>query len=105
MKRLARISSNTRFLKIHFHTFRHCKALREYHRVKDTLHIKTLLGHKSLLTTQRYIELYSQIYGNSEPDQFITKIASTKEERITLMNDGWNFIKNDQDDWYFRKPK
>jgi len=105
MKRLARLLNNTRFLKIHFHTFRHCKALREYHRTKDILHIKTLLGHKSLLTTQHYVELYTQIYGDNKAEQFITKIAATKEERITLMNDGWTFIKNDDEEWYFRKPK
>jgi len=57
------------------------------------------------MTTQRYVELYCQIYDTNKPDQFITKIAATKEERITLINDGWTFIKNDGDDWYFRKPK
>jgi len=72
---------------------------------KDILHIKTLLGHKSLLTTQHYVELYTQIYGDNKAEQFITKIAATKEERITLMNDGWTFIKNDDEEWYFRKPK
>jgi len=66
--------------------------------------VKTLLGHKSLLTTQRYIDLYNQIYGINESNQFITKIAVTKEERIELMNDGWAFIKDDGNDWYFRKP-
>lgn len=105
MKRLARLTNNSRYRKIHFHTFRHVFALRTYHRTKDILHVKTLLGHKSLLTTQRYVELYCQIYDTNKPDQFITKIAATKQERIKLINDGWTFIKNDGDDWYFRKPK
>ena len=105
MIRLARLLNNTRFIKIHFHTFRHCKALREYHRTKDILYVKTVLGHRSILTTQQYVEIYSQIYSNDKPDQFITKIAVTKEERIALLDDGWTFIKNDGDDWYFRKPK
>lgn len=105
MKRLARLTNNKRYRKIHFHTFRHVFALRTYHRTKDILHVKTLLGHRSLLTTQRYVELYSQIYDINKPDQFITKIAATKEERCALINDGWTFVKNDGDDWYFRKPK
>ena len=88
MKRLARLLNNTRFLKIHYHTFRHCKALREYHRTKDILYVKTVLGHKSLMTTQRYVEIYNQIYGDSTTGQFITKIALTKEQRITLLDDG-----------------
>jgi integrase/predicted RNA-binding Zn-ribbon protein involved in translation (DUF1610 family) len=105
MERLARLTSNNRYRKIHFHTFRHVFALRTYHRIKDALIVKTLLGHKSLMTTQRYLEIYAQIYGTDQPDQFVTKIAATKEERINLINDGWTFIKNDGDDWYFRKPK
>ena len=105
MKKLARLLNNTRFIKIHYHTFRHCKALREYHRTKDILYVKTILGHKSLLTTQRYVEIYNQIYDINAPDQFISKIAVTKEERIVLLNDGWTFIKNDGKEWYFRKPK
>ena len=67
-------------------------------------HVKRVLGHKSIMTTQRYVELYEEIYGNDKPDHFITKIASIKEERIALLNDGWTFIKNDGEDWYFRKP-
>jgi integrase len=105
MKGLARLTNNNRYRKIHFHTFRHVSALRTYHRIKDALIVKTLLGHKSLMTTQRYLEIYAQIYGTNQPDKFVTKIAATKEERITLINDGWTFIKNDGDDWYFRKPK
>ena len=91
--------------RISFHTFRYCKALREYYKTKDILHVKTVLGHKSLLTTQHYVEIYNQIYANNTPEQFITKIAVTKEERNALLNDGWTFIKNDGEDWYFRKPK
>ena len=87
MKRLSRLINNTRFLKMHFHTYRHCKALREYHRTKDILYVKTVLGHKSLMTTQRCVEIYNQIYGDPKTGQFITKIAVTKEERITLLDD------------------
>jgi len=64
-----------------------------------------LIGHKSLLTTQRYVEVYCQVYASEEVNQFVTKIADMKEERCKLINDGWEFIKNDGDDWYFRKPK
>ncbi|WGM90184.1 MAG: tyrosine-type recombinase/integrase [Candidatus Bathyarchaeum tardum] len=105
MKRLARLTQDRKYLKIHLHTFRHCFALRTYHRTKDILHLKMLMGHKSLLTTQRYVEIYCQLYDSGKPTQFITKIATTKKERCSLINEGWEFIKNDGDDWYFRKPK
>ena len=34
---LAKKHDNPRFTKIHLHTFRHCKALREYHKTRDIL--------------------------------------------------------------------
>jgi integrase len=105
MKRLAKIHNSPRFTKIHFHTFRHCKALREYHKTRDILHVMVILGHRKIDTTYRYVRLYHQIYKPHQPNQFITKIASTKKERIDLMNDGWSLVDKDDEDWYFRKPK
>lgn len=105
MKRLAKIHNNPRFLKIHFYTLRHCKALREYHKTRDLLHVMDVLGPKKVETTMIYVRLYKQIYKNIQPDQFITKIASTKEERIELMSNGWNLVDKEGVDWYFRKAK
>jgi hypothetical protein len=65
----------------------------------------TILGHRKIDTTYRYVRLFHQIYKLQQPNQFITKIASTKEERIELSNDGWTFFKDDGADRYFRKPK
>ena len=105
MKRLAKIRNNPRFTRVHFHTFRHCKALREYHKTRDILHVMDILGHRKIDTTYRYVRLYHQIYKPQQPNQFITKIASNKEERIDLMNDGWSLVDKDGEDWYFKKPK
>jgi hypothetical protein len=105
MKRLARLTGNNSYRKIHFHTFRHAFALCTYHRTKDILHVKMLMGHKSLLTTFGNKFLHIVVYDSEESNQFVTKVTATKEERCELINDGWESIKNDGDDWYFRKPK
>ena len=106
LKTLARLHNNKRLLKIHFHTFRHCKALREYHKTRDVLHVKAILGHKSLLTTQIYVEMYTQIYGDIKPEHYISKVAETKEQKLQFINDGWEFVQKDNDGcWYFRKAK
>ena len=105
LKRLAKIHNNPRFPKIHLHTFRHCKALREYHKTRDILHVMGTLGHKKIDTTYIYLQLYNQIYKPQQPNQFITKIGSTKEERIELKNNGWTCWGKDGKDWYFSKPK
>ncbi len=105
MKRLANIHKNPRFLEITLHTFRHCFALRTYHKYREVLKVKNRLGHKNIQTTMIYIDLYEQIYGDDTPRKFVTKIASTKQERIELINNDWDLVSKDGDDWYFRKPE
>ena len=105
MKRLAKIHNNPRFTKIHLHTFRHCKALREYYKTRDILHVMGVLGHRNINTTYRYIRLYNQIYKPQIMDKYVTKIATNKEERIDFINDGWELVEKDGEDWYFRKPE
>ena len=106
IKKLARLHSNPRLLKIHFHTLRHCKALREYHKTKSILHVKAVLGHASINTTMRYVELYTEIYGDLQPENYITKVASTKEERKMLIESGFEWVGHDDEGLtYFRKPK
>ena len=104
-KRIAHKLQNLRLMNIGFHTLRHWKATMLYHQTKDVLYVMNILGHKKLDTTYYYIRIYNQIYKPQQPNQFITKIASTKEERIELRNNGWTFWEKDGDDWYFSKPK
>lgn len=56
-KRLARKLNNPRLLRITFHTFRHWKATMEYHKTKDILHVKEMLGHKDIENTMLYIQV------------------------------------------------
>jgi len=53
-KRIAQKLQNPRILKISFHTLRHWKATMEYHRTKDILHVKEMLGHKRISSTLIY---------------------------------------------------
>jgi len=92
MVRLARVHNNPRFLKIHYHTFRHCKALREHHKTRSILHVKKVLGHKSILTTQRYVELYTEIYGDLQPEDYVCETASTVEEAKKLIEAGFEYV-------------
>lgn len=74
MEKLARDNNNQRLKLIHYHTFRHAKALREYDKTRSILHVKKVLGHKSIMTTQRYVELYTEIYGDLKPEHYVCEI-------------------------------
>ena len=58
--------------------------------------MKKILGHRSLLTTQRYIELYTEIYGDLKPEQYVCETASTVKEAKQLIESGYEYV-NDMD--------
>jgi len=60
---------------IRLYDFRHFKASMEYHRTKDLLYVKRLLGHKDLRTTLRYTQLIE-----IEGDEFHSATAKTVQE-------------------------
>jgi integrase len=55
--RAANKLGNPRIIQITFHTFRHWKATREYHKTKDSLYVMKLLGHKNIENTLVYTQL------------------------------------------------
>ena len=105
MKNLARVHQNPRFMKIHCHTLRHCKALREYHKTKSMQHVKRILGHKSIMTTQIYVELYEEIYGDMKPENYICETASTVKEAKKLVEAGFDYVCEIEGEQLFRKYK
>jgi integrase len=106
MMNLAMIHNNPRLLEIHFHTFRHCKALREYHKTKSMQHVKRILGHSSIMTTQRYVELYEELYDN-KPIEYICEIATNIHEAKKLLEQGFRYETGEYTDGgkLFRKAK
>ena len=99
-KRTANKLKNRRIMKITFHTLRHWKATMEYHRTKDILHVKQLLGHKSIQSTLIYIHLV-----NFEDDQFTCKIAHTLQEAESLIEAGFDYVTDMDGVRLFRKRK
>ena len=55
----------------------------EYHKTKDILHVKKLLGHKNIQNTLVYTHLI-----NFESEEFVCKVAKTLEECIQLLEAG-----------------
>ena len=99
-KRLAQKLHNPRLLKISFHTLRHWKATMEYHHTKDILHVKQLLGHRSINSTMIYTHLI-----NFEGDEFTCKTAKTIYEAKGLIEAGFDYVIDMNSYKLFRKRK
>lgn len=100
-KRSAKKLGNPNLLKIHFHTLRHWKATMEYNRTKDILYVMKLLGHRSIANTL----LYTQLVEFEDANLFHSATASTVEDARKLLEDGWEYICQNQNIMLFRKRK
>ena len=104
-KRLAHKLQNPRLLRIGFHTIRHWKATVEYHKTKDILYVKNLLGHKKLENTEIYITLERVIFGENADREYHVKVASTPGEIKALLETGFEYVCEKDGLLYFRKRK
>ena len=85
---LAEKLGNPNLTKITFKTFRHWKATMEYHRTKDILYVKELLGHKNIQNTL----VYTHLVDFETDDGFSVKVASSLEEFTSLLESGFEFV-------------
>lgn len=87
-RRIAARLQNPRIREIRLHTFRHWKATMEYHRTKDILYVKQLLGHKKLENTEIYTHLL-----NFENDEWNVAYAQNLEEESKLIEAGFEYVR------------
>ena len=97
-KRLARKLSNPRLLQIHFHSLRHWKATMEYHKTRDILHVKYLLGHKRIENTEIYAHLVE-----FENDEYHSATAKNLDEAKQLIETGFEYVMDMEGVKLFRK--
>ncbi|MDH5461352.1 MAG: tyrosine-type recombinase/integrase [Candidatus Bathyarchaeota archaeon] len=100
-RRLARKLQNPRLGQITFHTLRHWKATMEYHKTKDILHVKQLLGHRNIESTM----VYTQLAKFEEAEEFTCRIAKTLDQAKELIEAGFEYITDMDDKKLFRKRK
>jgi len=98
--RLAQKLGDMSLESIRLYDFRHFKATMEYHRTKDLLHVKQLLGHKDLRTTLRYTQLID--FGG---DEYHSATAKTVAEAAKLIEQGFDFVCDLDGVKLFRKRK
>jgi hypothetical protein len=106
-QRIAHKLANPRLLEIHFHTLRHWKATMEYHKTKDSLHVKEFLGHKEIDNTLVYISLDKKLFQNMPEDSFTTRIAHNVQQACEFIEAGFEYVTGDYSDGgkIFRRRK
>jgi hypothetical protein len=65
----------------------------EYHRTRDILHVKHLLGHKKLENTEIYTHLI-----DFQNDEYHVKHAKNLEEESKLLESGFEFVRYSMED-------
>jgi len=95
---------NPRLKQIHFHTFRHWKGTTEYHKTKDIIHVKTILGHRKIESTMIYINLENAIFPE-DSDEYTCKTATNIKEATDLIEHGFTYITDIDGYKLFRKRK
>jgi len=103
-KRLALKLQNPRLLRITFHTFRHWKATILYHKTKDPYYVKNFLGHKSLKSTEIYINIEHTLFEASD-DAFAEKVVEKPEEVKSLLEIGFEYVCQKDNLIFLRKRK
>lgn len=99
-KKIAEKLQNPRINRITFHTFRHWKATMEYHKTKDILYVKQLLGHKRIEATMIYTQLIT-----FETDDYHVKVATSLKEACDLVEAGFEYVTDMEQHKIFRKRK
>jgi hypothetical protein len=76
----------------------------EYHKTKDIMHVKYVLGHKSITSTLVYINLESALFLQTN-DNFTCKVAKDLNEATQLIEAGFEYITEMDNVKLFRKRK
>ena len=78
----------------------------EYHRTKDILYVKKILGHKNIKSTIQYIDLDAALFMKTD-DHFTVRVASNVNEACALIEAGFEYVTGDYNngDKIFRKRK
>lgn len=102
-KSLAAKLQNPRLLGITFHTFRHWKATMLYLQTRDPYYVKDFLGHKSLSSTEIYINIERTMF-ESACDEFTVKVTEKPEVKALLERD-FEYVCQEDNLAFLRKRK
>ena len=102
-KRISEKLKNPRIRLVTLRSFLHWKATIEYHRTKDILHVKELLGHKSIKNTLKCVHLANAL--SNQSDEWVCKVAKSVAEASKLIESGFEYVTEMDGVKLFKKRK
>jgi integrase len=102
-QKIAKRIGNPRLAKIHFHLIRHWKGTMEYHKTQNIILVQRIIGHKSVLNTQIYVNLEQAIFEVNE--DYDVKIAESLDDACKLLEVGFEYVTDMEGKKLFRKRK
>jgi integrase len=63
-----------------------------YHQTKDPYYVQHFLGHKSLTSTEIYINIEHTLFEAGANDEFTVKVAEKPEEIKALLEVGFEYV-------------
>jgi hypothetical protein len=75
-----------------------------YHKTKDPYYVKDFLGHKSLKSTEIYINIERTVFEPSS-DEFTVRVVDKAEEVKTLLEVGFEYVCQKDNLIFLRKRK
>jgi len=87
-------------LQVKLYDFRHYFASMLYHRTKDILYVKEMMGHKNIQNTLIYTHLI-----NFSGDEYVVKVAKTVKRACELIESGFEYVTEMNRAKIFRKRK
>ena len=103
-KAIAHKLNNPKIAQITLCSLRHLKGTMEYHKTRDPFHVRDLLGHKNVKTTEIYVHLEHAIF-RTKNDEFTVRVAKAPEEIQQLLEVGFEFVVEKDGLLFFRKRK
>jgi integrase len=90
-------------LKIRLYDLRHWFATTTYIKTRDIFYVKTVMGHRSIDNTLKYIHLANSLVNYSE--DYTCKTAKTIDEATKLIESGFDYVTEMDGIKLFRKRK
>jgi integrase len=99
-KRAVRKTKLAELENIRLYDLRHYKATMLYNKTKDILYVKYVLGHKRIDSTLQYTQLIS-----FKSDEWTIGIAKTVQEACELIDKGFEYVTEIDNNKLFKKRK